>query len=145
MAFLLHPSSIKSLSSVFANLAQHNLIQKTLLSSFKMTPNTCLDVSKLQRREMSNISTCFSFHGIVPDSIDDAPLNFAGVNYYIPVEVGNTICPFQARHKPCVRYPGKCDRYYTLIMFDPDTPTRCKNTDAEWHHWFVGNIPGNII
>lgn len=28
---------------------------------------------------------------------------------------------------------------------DPDAPSRAKPEFREWHHWLVGNIPGNDV
>lgn len=30
-------------------------------------------------------------------------------------------------------------------MTDPDAPSRKEATYREWHHWLVGNIPGNEV
>lgn len=34
---------------------------------------------------------------------------------------------------------------YFCIQSDPDAPSREQPTYREWHHWLVGNIPGNEI
>jgi len=40
--------------------------------------------------------------------------------------------------------------YLIIIIFlfcfvDPDAPSRKEYTFREWHHWLVGNIPGNDV
>lgn len=35
--------------------------------------------------------------------------------------------------------------YYTLVMTDPDAPSRADPKVREWHHWLVGNIIGNDL
>lgn len=30
----------------------------------------------------------------------------------------------------------------SLLVLDPDAPSRKEPTYREWHHWLVGNIPG---
>lgn len=32
-----------------------------------------------------------------------------------------------------------------LLNSDPDAPSRADPKFREWHHWLVGNIPGNDI
>lgn len=32
-----------------------------------------------------------------------------------------------------------------LLHLDPDAPSRAKPAFREWHHWLVGNIPGNDV
>jgi len=42
-------------------------------------------------------------------------------------------------------------RHLKLILFfkflssDPDAPSRAEPTKREWHHWLVGNIPGENV
>lgn len=31
------------------------------------------------------------------------------------------------------------------FFLDPDAPSRKEPTYREWHHWLVGNIPGNNV
>jgi len=31
------------------------------------------------------------------------------------------------------------------LFSDPDAPSRKEPTYREWHHWLVGNVPGNDI
>lgn len=32
-----------------------------------------------------------------------------------------------------------------MIVADPDAPSRLNPELREWHHWLVGNIPGNDV
>ncbi|CAG8724029.1 17124_t:CDS:2, partial [Dentiscutata heterogama] len=32
---------------------------------------------------------------------------------------------------------------FTLMMVDPDAPSRKDPVKGEWRHWIVGNIPSN--
>lgn len=36
-------------------------------------------------------------------------------------------------------------KYCFDYCLDPDAPSRKEHTYREWHHWLVGNIPGNDI
>ena len=49
------------------------------------------------------------------------------------------------RYIPYVTWPIESNSYYSLIMTDPDAPTRYNATSRENHHWLVVNIPGNNI
>lgn len=46
---------------------------------------------------------------------------------------------------PNVHWDADPNEYYTLIMTDPDAPSRESPKFREWHHWLVVNIPGNNI
>ncbi|KAF2888145.1 hypothetical protein ILUMI_18028 [Ignelater luminosus] len=86
-------------------------------------------------------------HGVVPDVIDKAPPVFLEVAYNnnVMVEGGNELTPKKVKDEPIVRWPAEDDSYYLLIMTDPDAPSRKDPKFREWHHWLVGNIPGNNI
>jgi hypothetical protein len=58
---------------------------------------------------------------------------------------GNVILPEQTVEQPVVTYTPAPSTYYTLIMTDPDAPTRAKPSSREFIHWAVVNIPGNDI
>ncbi|XP_028165620.1 protein D2-like [Ostrinia furnacalis] len=55
---------------------------------------------------------------------------------------GNTACPSQLKEAPTVMWRANPYRYYTLIVADPDAPSRIAPEDREWLHWLVINIPG---
>lgn len=44
-----------------------------------------------------------------------------------------------------MQWQAKENTYYTVCMTDPDAPSRKEPTYREWHHWLVGNVPGNKI
>ena len=49
------------------------------------------------------------------------------------------------RHQPKVCWDADSDSFYTLIMTDPDAPSRHNPKFREWHHWLVVNIPGSQV
>lgn len=61
------------------------------------------------------------------------------------VDLGNELTPTQVRDQPIVHFDAEPDNYYTLIMTDPDAPSRKNPVRREWNHWLVVNIPGNNI
>jgi len=49
------------------------------------------------------------------------------------------------KNQPSVKWEADPNSFYTLLMTDPDAPSRAKPEFREWHHWLVVNIPGNNI
>ncbi|XP_014602749.1 PREDICTED: protein D2-like isoform X2 [Polistes canadensis] len=86
-------------------------------------------------------------HGVVPDVIDKAPSTLLDVSYpnNLVIEVGKVLTPTQVKDQPTVKWAGDANTFYTLCMTDPDVPSRKDPKFREWHHWLVGNIPGNDI
>lgn len=84
---------------------------------------------------------------IVPDVIDVAPKDIIKVTYPSgkSAESGNKLTPTQVKDQPTVEWKADPNVFYTLVMTDPDAPSRQTPTYREWHHWLVGNIPGNDV
>lgn len=61
------------------------------------------------------------------------------------VNQGNELTPTQVKDIPTVKYNADADGFYTLIMSDPDAPSRKEPTYREVRHWVVVNIPGNKV
>lgn len=85
--------------------------------------------------------------GVVPDVIPVAPREKATVSYPSGVSVneGNELKPRQVKDQPKVEWNADSSALYTLCMTDPDAPSRKDPKFREWHHWLVGNIPGNDV
>lgn len=48
--------------------------------------------------------------------------------------------------EPMVNFPNEPYlSYYTLLMVDPDAPSRKNHTMREFIHWMVVNIPGDNV
>ncbi|XP_031828085.1 mitochondrial ribosomal protein L38 isoform X2 [Nomia melanderi] len=62
---------------------------------------------------------------------------------FVRVFTGNVIKPNEARQHPIVNYETKTDTLWTLIMSTPDG--NLQNSNNEYCHWFLGNIPGNKV
>ncbi|XP_044763039.1 phosphatidylethanolamine-binding protein homolog F40A3.3-like [Coccinella septempunctata] len=86
-------------------------------------------------------------HEVVPDVIDVAPDQSVEVSYPsgVKVDFGNELTPTQVKDIPSVKWTADASTLYTLCMTDPDAPSRKEPTYREWHHWLVGNIPGNDV
>lgn len=60
--------------------------------------------------------------------------------------MGNELTPTQVKDIPLhIVWPTEEKTLYTLIMTDPDAPSRLTPNYREWHHWLVVNIPGNEV
>jgi len=64
---------------------------------------------------------------------------------HLPVEFGNILTPTQVKHHPHVEYKAQPNALYTLILTDPDAPSRKDPKNREWLHWLVVNIPGSDV
>jgi len=83
---------------------------------------------------------------IVPDVIDKIPQQVLSVKFGShDVNLGNVLTPTQVKNPPTVLWDAAPNKFYVLCMTDPDAPSRKDPKFREWHHWLVGNIPGNDI
>uniref|UniRef100_T1GU81 Phosphatidylethanolamine-binding protein n=1 Tax=Megaselia scalaris TaxID=36166 RepID=T1GU81_MEGSC len=86
-------------------------------------------------------------NGVVPDVIDVAPTKSIEVTYpnNLKVSLGNELTPTQVKDQPAVKWEAEEGALYTLLMTDPDAPSRKNPEFGEVRHWLVVNIPGNDI
>ncbi|XP_067911284.1 phosphatidylethanolamine-binding protein 1 [Heterodontus francisci] len=83
------------------------------------------------------------------DEVEEKPAQPLHVNYGA-VEIdalGKVLTPTQVQNRPVsINWPG-CDpdKLYTLILTDPDAPSRKAPKFREWHHFIVINMKGNNI
>ncbi|XP_022661274.1 protein D2-like isoform X1 [Varroa destructor] len=107
----------------------------------------CVPFSLLESvRSDSGLKIAMDEHKVVPDVVDSVPENIVEVNYSEGrVNLGNVLTPTQVKDIPSVNYTADNDSLYTLCMTDPDAPSRQTPKYREWHHWLVGNIPGQQI
>lgn len=59
--------------------------------------------------------------------------------------MGQVITPTQAQTRPVVGWEAEKGAYYTLILTDPDAPSRAEPKLREWVHWVRVNIPGDNL
>lgn len=81
--------------------------------------------------------------GIIPDVIPRSPKQTAVVTYaHGDVQLGNKLTPEQTASAPkSVSFQANSSNYYTLVMVDPDAPSRGNPKMKHWRHWLVINIP----
>ncbi|PAV80547.1 hypothetical protein WR25_11395 isoform B [Diploscapter pachys] len=89
----------------------------------------------------------FKKHEVVPDVVKTAPAKVVKVNYDSGVEVnlGNVLTPTQVKDMPKLAWEADSGALYTVLMTDPDAPSRKDPKFREWHHWLVINVPGSDI
>lgn len=61
----------------------------------------------------------------------------------VPVYRGNDVKPSEAQTAPFVNYKAESDSLWSLLLTNPDGHLTQEN--AEYIHWFVGNIPGGVV
>jgi len=63
----------------------------------------------------------------------------------IEVKPGLVLTPTQVQKEPHLDWNADPSAFYTVVMNDPDAPSRADPKFREWHHWCVGNIPGKDV
>lgn len=83
-------------------------------------------------------------HGVIPDVLECYPELVIMAHYACSVIVrpGCILTPEEVKLAPSMRWMSNPNKFYTLIMIDPDAPTRTAPTLGQYLHWLVGNIPG---
>ncbi|KAF5273324.1 hypothetical protein FQR65_LT04746 [Abscondita terminalis] len=91
-------------------------------------------------------------YGVFNDLFGDAyfaPQVYLDISYNVsddtqlPVCYGNIIKPYRAKDKPEVNYDAEDGTLWTLMLTNPDG--HLTNSESEYVHWFVGNIPRNEV
>uniref|UniRef100_A0AC35TVD0 COesterase domain-containing protein n=1 Tax=Rhabditophanes sp. KR3021 TaxID=114890 RepID=A0AC35TVD0_9BILA len=92
-------------------------------------------------------SEAFKKEHIVPDVVSVAPENVVKVSFGggLVASLGNILTPTQVQKQPSIHFDADKKSLYTLIMTDPDAPSRKTHEYREWHHWLVVNIPGEDV
>ncbi|ORX47420.1 PEBP-like protein [Hesseltinella vesiculosa] len=85
--------------------------------------------------------------GVIPDVVSPQFKNqgILTVNYgEEQVAIGNHLSVEQTAEAPKVMYVSgeeSTHDYYTLMLVDPDAPSRADPKNGPWRHWVVTNIP----
>ncbi|CAD6993264.1 protein D3 [Ceratitis capitata] len=96
---------------------------------------------------LNKVKQVFEKNEVVPDVIPLAPNEFLKITYDNALEVraGAELTPTNVKNQPLVQWRAQPHTYYTLIMTDPDAPSRIEPKFREFKHWLVTNIPGNDV
>ncbi|XP_074114969.1 protein D2 isoform X1 [Cotesia typhae] len=108
---------------------------------------TTRNLLKTSSRFLNMSTKELEIHQVLPDVIKTLPPSVLQVTYAnnVKVDLGNDLTPTQVKDPPTVHWDADSGSFYTLCMTDPDAPSRKQPTYREWHHWLVGNIPGNDV
>lgn len=84
---------------------------------------------------------------IVPDIVDTIPTKPLTVIYENDKKVnfGEELTPRDVKNPPSVTWQSKPDDFYTLVMIDPDAPSKKDPKFGEVNHWLVVNIKGSDV
>lgn len=97
----------------------------------------------------SNISEALKKHEVVPEVVDEfSPQGLITVTYDKATEVsmGNTLKPSETQTRPSVKVAFTEERAkdpnatYTLVLTDPDAPTKGDKKWSEFCHYLVSGI-----
>ncbi|KAK6766887.1 hypothetical protein RB195_026261 [Necator americanus] len=63
----------------------------------------------------------------------------------VKIAVGNELSPKSCPTKPTLNWNSSPNELYTVIMMDPDAPSRKDPFLRDYLHWLVVNIPGSHV
>lgn len=95
----------------------------------------------------ADVAKAFKDNEVEPDVVSVSPMQLVEVTYPsgVSVNLGNELTPTQVKDKPMLKWDADPNAFYTLLLTDPDAPSRTKATMREYRHWAVVNIPGNAV
>lgn len=81
-----------------------------------------------------------NWNGLIESRLSFSQVDYGDGNL---LHLGNTLTPTQVKNPPkSLSWPTEPGALYTLLMTDPDAPSRTNATLREVKHWVVVNIPG---
>lgn len=83
---------------------------------------------------------------IVPHVIPAAPSSELKLTYgELKVQAGVVLTPTQVQNSPTISFDANPNAFYTVVMLDPDAPTRKDPKYSQWLHWLAVNVPGQDL
>ncbi|XP_016970322.2 protein D3 [Drosophila rhopaloa] len=97
--------------------------------------------------QAGSLEEVFITHQVVPDVIPEPPNQLLKVTYSnnLVAKDGVELTPTQVKDQPTVEWDAQPGEFYTLIMTDPDAPSRAEPKFREFKHWVLVNIAGNDL
>ncbi|KAH8383826.1 hypothetical protein KR009_010719 [Drosophila setifemur] len=104
-------------------------------------------ISCLLTVQAGSVEDAFRAHEVVPDVIPGPPNQLLKVTYNngLVAKDGVELTPTQVKGQPTVEWDAQPGDFYTLIMTDPDAPSRAEPKFREFKHWVLVNIAGNDL
>ncbi|XP_067013201.2 protein D1 [Anabrus simplex] len=82
----------------------------------------------------------------VPDVVRNSPETVLNVTFdNEKLHLGDELTPTKVKDQPHISWSAKPDEFYTVVMTDPDAPSRADPKFREFLHWLVINVPGEEI
>eukprot|EP00823_Brevimastigomonas_motovehiculus_P003419 TRINITY_DN207_c0_g1_i2.p1 TRINITY_DN207_c0_g1~~TRINITY_DN207_c0_g1_i2.p1 ORF type:complete len:196 (-),score=46.12 TRINITY_DN207_c0_g1_i2:203-733(-) len=83
----------------------------------------------------------------ISDVTSHVPTSLCTVSYgkSLNVDLGNELKPSETQTAPTISWTADEKSLYTVIMTDPDAPSRKNPKFREWRHWLVVNVPGSDV
>lgn len=81
---------------------------------------------------------------IVPEIIEEIPPKQIQIMYLPPNELklGQLLTPLEVKCAPKISFEASPDQFYTLLMTDPDAPSKKYPFLGPINHWLVANMKG---
>lgn len=87
--------------------------------------------------------------GDVIDNPQNAHIHSLGIHYNDKsVNLGNYLTPLDSASEPLIDSwisDKEVNEKFTLVMVDPDAPSKSSPTQRSWLHWLVVNIKGKQL
>uniref|UniRef100_A0A8D9EX51 OV-16 antigen n=1 Tax=Cacopsylla melanoneura TaxID=428564 RepID=A0A8D9EX51_9HEMI len=138
----------KNFPGLLGKLPPVKMCRFSFILWFSIVTFTFTFVIILAESSESAVSESMESNQVVPEVISKAPQDTLKVSYkdgHLTAELGNELKPDDLKEAPQVSWKADADSYYTLVMTDPDAPSRKEPKAREWRHWLVVNIPGSDI
>jgi len=88
----------------------------------------------------------FQTDGVLTDMNIKMPASLLHVKYGShDVTPGVVLTPTQVQKQPVVNWEADPNAFYSIVMNDPDAPSRDNPKSREWQHWCVVNVPGSNV
>ncbi|KAH7710301.1 Phosphatidylethanolamine-binding protein PEBP [Aphelenchoides avenae] len=101
-----------------------------------------LCVTSALARDRYTVDKGFREQEIVPDILAFPPPKWASV-WFGSGNDGLKLLPRQVADQPYLWWSAERSSYYTIIMVDPDAPSRANPVNRSYLHWLVFNVPGS--
>ena len=80
---------------------------------------------------------------IVPDVIPTVPNSLLEVTWKdVGANLGSVVTPTQMKDEPILKWEAEANAFYTVMLVDPDAPSRQNPQYKNVLHWLVVNVPG---
>ncbi|EGG16287.1 phosphatidylethanolamine-binding protein PEBP [Cavenderia fasciculata] len=132
-------------------LIKLNLIKKMKIrfsNNFCTRPLKFIISLLVQAMSLANIFNSLKNGGVIPTLLSNTfnPIKELTVSYGSKiVQIGQVLTPTDVVKQPTVTYNASAGEHFTLILADPDAPSRLDPKYSPWLHWIITDIPENKV